>query len=750
MKTNIAVVIPSYNESKNIALLVVKISAVLRGVKIIIVDDSSILENKKLQKIVKENKNITLISRFKKLGRGTAVIAGFKEVLRDKKIDYIFEMDSDLAHDPTEMTRFINKIKEGNSDLVIGSRYIPGGKIINVSKFRVILSKIINIYLRLWLRVNVSDYTGGFRLYKKSVVSYLLKIELKSKGFITLSEILYKLTRNGFRIAEVPISLNDRKHGKSNVDIKELTDSLFFITMMRIKDVLARINYRSLTLILIVLLFAFGIRVATLNQMGRTWDEPEYIEQGYKLDELIKKGDFNNSYFYTTYDHPPLAKYLYGLTAHLDVDETSKDGKVIFKYDYTYSRLLSIFFSVLSVLLVILIGKRYISFFAGIVAGIIFSTLPFFVGLSQLVATESMLMFFFTASVYSFIRLIEHYSVKKLLLTGVLTGLALQVKQSNLLLFPVYLIIYIAWYYDKKRKLRLKIINKTSLSIILILLISILVFFTIWPTPIFHFKEIQEINNRIWMVKTSPPEVFFGRLMLVPVIYYPVFFFITTPFVIILFFFLGLFDLRKEKNWVLYSILIWFLLPFMQSFYAWKQHGLRYIIEIYAPLSLIAAVGFVTLLNKISRKSSTKILGTALLSLYMISLLLQIKPYYLDYYNLLVGGATGVYQNKSFQLGWWGQGLREAGEYVKNLKPNSTIGVFVSPLQSFPKIENQKLIYVDPSKQYDMSKKYDYAVVNYFHVLREGFDDDLIKQDYKLIHKVTADGATLVDIYQRK
>jgi len=660
-------------------------------------------------------------------------------------------MDSDLAHSPSEMTKFIEKISGGSFDLVIGSRYITGGKTVNISKFRVILSKMINFFLRLWLGLKVSDYTGGFRLYSRSVVIFLLSTGLESKGFIALSEILFKLSRNGFRIGEVPISVNDRKHGKSNVDIRELTDSLFFVIKMRLKDILGRIDYKSLALITMVLLFSFGIRVATLNQIGRTWDEYQYVEQGYKLDELIKKGDFDNSYFYTTYDHPPLVKYLYGLTAHLDVDHLDKTSQPVFKYDYTYSRLLSVFFSVLSVLLVIVIGKRYISLSAGIIAGIIFATLPFFVGLSQLVATESILMFFFTASVYSFIRLTESYSVKKLLLTGILTGLSLQVKQSNFLLFPIFVLIYLAWYFQKKRKLKLRILNKRVLSIFLILLISILVFVIIWPMPYFHLKEIQEINSRIWMVKTSPPEVFFGRLMMVPIFYYLIFFAISTPIVIIIFFFLGALVLDKKKNWILYSFLIWFLFPFIQSFYAWKQHGLRYIIEIYAPMSLIAAVGFLALLDKISKKTTIKVLGTVFLSIYMVSLLLQIKPYYLDYYNLLVGGTSGVYQKKSFQLGWWGQGLGEAGAYVKNnVKPNSTIGLFVSPLHSFPQIENQKLVYIDPKKQYDMSKKYDYVVVNYFHVLREGFDDAKIKKDYSLIHQVFADKAALVNIYKKR
>src|ERR1051326_6492631 len=103
------------------------------------------------------------------------------------------------------------------------------------------------------------------------------------------------------------------------------------------------INYtKKIKLLFLTILFIISliIRLNSLNIMGRTWDEPEYIEQGYNLVELIKKGDFNNSYFYTTYDHPPLVKYIYGITAHFDVARKT-DGKPIFNYDYTYSRVMS-------------------------------------------------------------------------------------------------------------------------------------------------------------------------------------------------------------------------------------------------------------------------------------------------------------------------------------------------------------------------------------------------------------------------
>ena len=94
-------------------------------------------------------------------------------------------------------------------------------------------------------------------------------------------------------------------------------------------------------IILFIFLFSLSLRLWNINEMGRTWDEAEYTEQGYRMVELLKKGDFNNSYFYTTYDHPPLVKYLYGIAAHFDVEKYLSNGEVILKYDLTYSRILS-------------------------------------------------------------------------------------------------------------------------------------------------------------------------------------------------------------------------------------------------------------------------------------------------------------------------------------------------------------------------------------------------------------------------
>src|SRR3989338_9548134 len=213
MGENISIVTPSYREFKNIPFLIKKIRRILPESKIVIIDDSPKDENLKLKIMLKKEKNIKLISRFKKMGRGSAVVEGIKEAFKNKKIKYFFEIDSDLAHNPSEIHRFLNRVMTKKYDVAIGSRYVKGGKTINMVLSRIILSKIINLFLRFWLNIKLSDFTGGFRMYNRKAIEFLCKSKIRSNGFITLSETLFLLNKNGFKITEVPVTVSVKKEG---------------------------------------------------------------------------------------------------------------------------------------------------------------------------------------------------------------------------------------------------------------------------------------------------------------------------------------------------------------------------------------------------------------------------------------------------------------------------------------------------------------------------------------------------------
>ncbi len=493
--------------------------------------------------------------------------------------------------------------------------------------------------------------------------------------------------------------------------------------------------------LLIIFFFSLNLRIWNLNQMGQGWDEHEYIEQGYKLVELIKKGDFNNPYFYNTYDHPPLVKYLYGITAHLDVSKYLNKGEVIFNYDYTYSRLLSSVISSLAIGIMFLFAWKYISPRVAFVSGIILSMLPFFLGFSQLVTTESLTMLIFTSVVFAWVSLLDNFTKKKLLLTGLLLGLAIQVKQSNILLLPLMIATYIIWMKTTKIKFNAKHLK----YVVLILGIALATFVVIWPQGILNLSKIYSLHKYYWNVTTSPPEIFFGNLMLTPIPYYFVMFAITTPILILFLFLSGLSFINKQTSWILFSVVAWFFIPFIQSFYPWRQHGVRYIIEIYAPLTIISAVGFDFLTRKLTNKNLKINLLFIPVVLYMFITLVRLSPYYLDYFNAFVGGTKGVYQNKSFQIGWWGQGVRSASIYIlKNLPEGSRVGVAVSPIHAVPVMKKFRM------ENFNFDKKYDYVLINYYSVLREQFNESKLKQNYYEIYRVNVDGAVLAKVYKSR
>jgi 4-amino-4-deoxy-L-arabinose transferase-like glycosyltransferase len=522
---------------------------------------------------------------------------------------------------------------------------------------------------------------------------------------------------------------------------------------------------KKIVILLLVFVFALSLRLWNLNKMGRTWDESAYVEVGYQFVQLIEKGDIGNKFFYQWTDEPPLARYVYGIFGSFDTKTVQ--GKTVFNYDYTYARLASATMSSIAVVIVALIGWEFISYSVGVFSAIIFAMLPFFLGLSQTATLESPLVLTFTAAVYSFLRFIKKTTYKNAILVGLFLGLAVLTKFTNVLLVPLFIAIYIAWKLSNPKGKTKSLIKKIAI----IFFVSLATFFAFWPMILFKpFETIVSVYHLRASLGMYPDiEVFFGRLMHLPVFYFFVMFLITTPLLILVLFFVGSKRISdyciktdvikrakltgfKSEKWFLYSLLIWFCLPFIQSFYNFRHHGVRFIIEIYAPLSIIAAIGFDHLASRFTQKTIMKFVLFIPILLYLFVTLAKITPYYLDYYNGVVGGTKTVYEEGMFELGWWGQGMKEVGNYLqKNAKPQSRIGLFISPLKNFPPLKNQQLIFIDPNKGvYNPKIKYDYVVVNYYHVLREGFDDSQIKVDYKLVDEVKADGGVLISIYAKK
>lgn len=226
------VIIPTYNERDNIAQLIDAVLAQSPDIDVVVVDDDSPDGTSALVRGIVPSKHgrLHLISRKGKGGRGSAVLAGFGYALQ-RPYQTIFEMDADFSHKPEEIPRFLEKITE--VDLVVGSRYLPESEIHEWSAKRTFFSRWANRYARLVLRIPLTDYTNGFRCYRRRAIEALNMQKIDAKGYVVLSEVAYELYNKGFTIGEVPTIFVNRRRGISNLSSHEIKEA--FLSVLRIR-----------------------------------------------------------------------------------------------------------------------------------------------------------------------------------------------------------------------------------------------------------------------------------------------------------------------------------------------------------------------------------------------------------------------------------------------------------------------------------------------------------------------------------
>ena len=230
------VIIPTYNEIENISNIVNAVLAKKDDFHILIVDDQSPDGTaKKVKEIMIENKDRLFIEeRSEKSGLGSAYIHGFKWAHK-KEYDFIFEMDADFSHSPDDLPRLLNNCKKLDADVCVGSRYVPGGKIINWPKNRYLLSYYASLYVRFILGIKIKDTTAGFKCYKKKV---LQKIELDNIWFVGYAfqiEMKYSAIKLGFNVKEIPIVFKDRELGNSKMNIGIFKEAFWGVIKLRSK-----------------------------------------------------------------------------------------------------------------------------------------------------------------------------------------------------------------------------------------------------------------------------------------------------------------------------------------------------------------------------------------------------------------------------------------------------------------------------------------------------------------------------------
>jgi dolichol-phosphate mannosyltransferase len=229
--TTALAVVPTYNERENLSAL---IPAILRDSRfdVLVVDDNSPDGSAQIvEQIAREYPGrVHLLLRAGKLGLGTAYLDGFRWALT-RDYDLICEMDADFSHDPTMLPRLADATS--CADLVLGSRYVPGGKTLNWSRARRIISQGGSTYARLILGVDYHDLTGGFKCFRRSVLEAIDLDAIESTGYAFQIEMTYRAHLAGFRVLELPITFHERRAGHSKMNANIVTEALLGVWRMR-------------------------------------------------------------------------------------------------------------------------------------------------------------------------------------------------------------------------------------------------------------------------------------------------------------------------------------------------------------------------------------------------------------------------------------------------------------------------------------------------------------------------------------
>jgi dolichol-phosphate mannosyltransferase len=221
------VVLPTFNEAENVIAVSEKLLALDDSIAVLVVDDNSPDGTAELvERRMREQPRLHLLRRAKKLGLGSAYVAGFRYAL-ERDYAHVVTMDCDFSHNPDELPRLL--ALQETSGLVIGSRYIPGGSIRAWPLHRRLLSRFANAYTRALLGLPVHDCTSGFRTYRRDVLEAIALEQIRSSGYSFLEEMVLRIHLAGFTIAEVPITFEERRAGISKIDRAEIARAAFHV-----------------------------------------------------------------------------------------------------------------------------------------------------------------------------------------------------------------------------------------------------------------------------------------------------------------------------------------------------------------------------------------------------------------------------------------------------------------------------------------------------------------------------------------
>jgi dolichol-phosphate mannosyltransferase len=224
----VAVIIPTYNELDNLDRIVARVRSAVVAADILIVDDNSPDGTGELaDQLAAADEHVHVLHRPGKAGLGAAYLAGFGWAL-DRGYGAIVEMDADGSHDPAELPAMLAALE--TADLVLGSRWVPGGTVRNWPRSRAVLSRGGNAYARVMLGLSVHDATGGFRAYRAATLNKIGLHDVKSQGYCFQVELVLRAARAGLTVTEVPITFTERVRGNSKMSKAIVAEALWRVT----------------------------------------------------------------------------------------------------------------------------------------------------------------------------------------------------------------------------------------------------------------------------------------------------------------------------------------------------------------------------------------------------------------------------------------------------------------------------------------------------------------------------------------
>jgi dolichol-phosphate mannosyltransferase len=239
----VLVVIPTYNERENLEPIVARVQASVPDAHVLVVDDNSPDGTGELaDKLAADDERVHVLHRTAKNGLGAAYTAGFAWALA-REFGVVVEMDADGSHAPEDLPRLLDALR--TADLVLGSRYVPGGRVVNWPKHRELLSRGGNLYSRLALGVRINDITGGYRAFRRRVLEKLALDEVASQGYCFQVDLAWRTAQAGFRVVEVPITFTERRLGQSKMSGSIVREALWRVTQWGARHRVSQIRGRG-------------------------------------------------------------------------------------------------------------------------------------------------------------------------------------------------------------------------------------------------------------------------------------------------------------------------------------------------------------------------------------------------------------------------------------------------------------------------------------------------------------------------